>query len=70
MEVPFSCEIELNEEDLELLLSNSSFIRSNDKNTSVRYLFGLLYDKIVVDPDEFNEIDIDWIEDEEGNSLN
>ena len=35
VEVPFSCEIELNEEDLELLLSNSSFIRSNDKNTSV-----------------------------------
>lgn len=69
VEVPFSCDIELNDEDLELLLNSPSCIRVNG-STDMRYLFSLLYDKIIINEDEFSEIDIDWIEDEKGNLLN
>lgn len=66
--VPFSCEVELEENDIELLLSSSSFIRPHG-TTKQRYLFSLLYGKIEFDEDNFDEIDIDFIEDEEGHSL-
>ena len=66
--VPFSCEIELDESDIELLLSSSSFIKSHG-TTEQRYLFSLLYDKIKFDEEAFDEIDIDFVEDEEGYSL-
>jgi len=66
--IPFSCEVELEESDIELLLSSSSFIRPHG-TTEQRYLFSLLYDKIEFDEGAFDEIDIDFIEDEEGHSL-
>lgn len=69
VEVPFECNVSVTEEELENLLQ-SSFIAPYSRNEAEKKSFNLLYQKLMIDADDVCEIDIHFIEDEDGNSLN